>query len=131
MFLNNSVCFIWFYVFCGTVWCHFDMYSKNIHHNYSVLCIKMMLLNCYIFLASPMACRSSWARDRTHTTAVTQAAAVTMPDPWPTAPQENSLECYFSHYYKLYWCYNAKDTLLFTLVLSLEKQAKWQTKMMW
>ena len=33
-----------------------------------------------IILAAPMACGSSQARDRTQTTAVTQATAVTMPD---------------------------------------------------
>ena len=33
------------------------------------------------FLAMPAACGSSWARDQTLTTAVTQAAAVTMLDP--------------------------------------------------
>ena len=33
------------------------------------------------FFAAPMACRSSWARDRTCTTAATQATAVKMPDP--------------------------------------------------
>ena len=33
------------------------------------------------FLAVPMACRSSWAKDQTLATAVTWAAAVTMPDP--------------------------------------------------
>ena len=32
-------------------------------------------------LAEPTACRISWTRDQTQTTAVTQAAAVTMPDP--------------------------------------------------
>lgn len=37
-----------------------------------------------------MACGHSWARDQTHATAQTQAAAVTTPDPESTAPQENS-----------------------------------------
>ena len=35
----------------------------------------------YSFLAMPVACGSSWARDQTHATAVTQAAAVTTLDP--------------------------------------------------
>ena len=33
------------------------------------------------FLATPMACKGSEARDQKHTTAATQAAAVTMLDP--------------------------------------------------
>ena len=33
------------------------------------------------FLAAPAVCGNSQARDQTHATAVTQAAAVTMPDP--------------------------------------------------
>ena len=41
--------------------------------------------------AMPMACRSPWARDRTGTTAVTQATAVTMPDPQLTEPMGNSV----------------------------------------
>ena len=32
-------------------------------------------------LATSMACRSFWARDCTHFTAVTQTSSVTMPDP--------------------------------------------------
>ena len=35
----------------------------------------------FVFLAVPTACGSSWAREPTCTTAVTQVAAVTMPDP--------------------------------------------------
>ena len=42
-----------------------------------------------IFLAAAMACGSCGARDRAHTT---QAAAVTIPDPEPTAPQENYIK---------------------------------------
>ena len=34
-----------------------------------------------IFLAIPVACRSSWVRDRTHATAATQTTTVTMLDP--------------------------------------------------
>ena len=37
----------------------------------------------------PMACRSSQAWTRTRATAVAQAAAVTMPDPYLTVPQED------------------------------------------
>ena len=35
----------------------------------------------FLFLAVAITCESSWARDRTSVTAVTQAAAVTMLDP--------------------------------------------------
>ena len=41
-------------------------------------------LLCFAFgfvLAAPMACGSSWARDRTHATAATQTTAVTMANP--------------------------------------------------
>ena len=41
------------------------------------------------FFAPPTACGSCWARDRT-AKAATQATAVTMPDPYPTAPQRKS-----------------------------------------
>ena len=37
-----------------------------------------------------MACGISLARDQTYATAATQAAAVTMPDPYPES-QENSM----------------------------------------
>ena len=40
------------------------------------------LLN--IFLTMSTACGSAQARDSTHTTAVTQATAVTVPDPLPS-----------------------------------------------
>ena len=43
------------------------------------------------FLATPTACGSSWARDRTRTTAITKSTAVTKPDPQPTEPQGNSI----------------------------------------
>ena len=42
------------------------------------------------FLATPAACRNSWARDPTQVTVATRAAAVTMPDPSPAVPQRNS-----------------------------------------
>ena len=35
----------------------------------------------FFFLDMPMACRSSWAKDRTWATAATKAMAVTVPDP--------------------------------------------------
>ena len=35
----------------------------------------------FFFFAMPMTCENSQARDSTHTTAVTQASAETMPDP--------------------------------------------------
>ena len=38
----------------------------------------------------PAVCGSSWARDLTHTTAVTQAISVTVQDPWPAEPPGNS-----------------------------------------
>ena len=41
----------------------------------------LLLLLLLSFLATLEACRSSWARDQTHTTAVTWATAVTMSDP--------------------------------------------------
>ena len=43
----------------------------------------------FSFLTLPVACGSSHARDRTCATAVTQAAAMTMPDPYLTEPQGN------------------------------------------
>ena len=50
-----------------------------------VFCMLLSLL--LLFFAIPTtACRSSQARDQT------QAAAVTMPDPQPTMPQEDSKE---------------------------------------
>ena len=42
------------------------------------------------FFAMPAAYGSSQARDQTHATAVTQAAAVTMWNPSPDAPPGNS-----------------------------------------
>ena len=51
--------------------------------------IKSLFLS-FVFLAAPAACGISQARDRTHATAVTQAAAVKMPDPYPAVSLENS-----------------------------------------
>lgn len=42
------------------------------------------------FLATSTACASSYATDQMSATAVTPANAVTMLDPEPTLPQENS-----------------------------------------
>ena len=54
-----------------------------------IVCVCVCV--CVIFvLAMPMACGSSWARDWTCATAVTQGIAVRTLDPYPTAPQENS-----------------------------------------
>ena len=46
-----------------------------------------MSLSLFFFLAAPMACGSSQARDRTRATAVTEAATVTTLDPEPTVAQ--------------------------------------------
>ena len=43
----------------------------------------------FTLLAALMVCISSWARDQTHAIAVTQATAVTMPDPLTTRPPVN------------------------------------------
>ena len=53
---------------------------------YFVCFIILFLLKIYptkdfLFLAIPMACKSSWARDRTCVKAVTRVTAVTTPDP--------------------------------------------------
>ena len=53
---------------------------------------EMVSLSFFFFLALPKACRSSQARGRTRATAVTQATAVTTPDPYPTEPPGNSLK---------------------------------------
>ena len=51
------------------------------------VCLRMVLcklglgLLLFVFLATPVACGSSWARDQTHATAVTTATLVTTPDP--------------------------------------------------
>lgn len=48
--------------------------------------------------ATPSACRSFQERDHTHTTGATQATGVTMPDPQPVVPQENSYFAHFKNY---------------------------------
>ena len=45
---------------------------------------KLILFYLFYFLAAPVTCGSSWARDRT------QVTAVTMLDPLPTKPPRNS-----------------------------------------
>lgn len=57
--------------------------QKNVYYvcMCKVFCLPSLDLVCYIFLAMSMERGSSWIRDRTHTTAVTQAVAVTKPDP--------------------------------------------------
>ena len=47
----------------------------------------------FFFLATPMSCVNSWARDRTCTKAATQAAVVAVPDPYPAA--KGAHECHF------------------------------------
>ena len=42
-------------------------------------------------MAAPAARRGSWARNQTHTTAVTRATAVTIPDLYNAEPPGNSL----------------------------------------
>ena len=49
-----------------------------------------MIFIYLFFLAMSIARGPSQARDQTPAAIVTQAAAVTMPDPQPAAPQENS-----------------------------------------
>ena len=44
----------------------------------------------FLFLAGPAACRSFWARDQTHATAVARATTGTMPDPSPAEPPGHS-----------------------------------------
>ena len=50
-----------------------------------------MYVRMSVFLAVPVACGSSWARDQTLATAATQATVVTTPDPYPAATQENTM----------------------------------------
>ena len=45
---------------------------------------------CLFVLAAATAYGHFWARDWTHSSAATWAATVTMLDPYPTVPQENS-----------------------------------------
>lgn len=47
----------------------------------------------------PVVYENSWARNQTHATGATQAAAVTMPDPQLSQPQgpPKTFICYFDH----------------------------------
>lgn len=45
----------------------------------------------FFFLATPTKCENLRGRDQTHTTGVPWAAALTLLDLNPTAPQENSM----------------------------------------
>lgn len=49
-----------------------------------------MTVYLFIYLAALEPCGISWARDQTRAAVGTQATAVTMLDPQPAAPQENS-----------------------------------------
>ena len=62
--------------------------------------MKTFLFYC-IVLATPVACGSAWARDRTGATAATQAAAVTTLKPQPTVPQKNFDENIFTVFINL------------------------------
>ena len=60
---------------------------------------KIYLLKNYLFIyffAAPMACGNPWARNWTHTTAVTWEAAVATLCPQPDVPQGNSYVLYFA-----------------------------------
>ena len=48
---------------------------------FKLVFFKDQLYNTVFFLATPTACVHFWARDQTHTTAATQAAALTTLDP--------------------------------------------------
>ena len=48
-----------------------------------------------IFLATPVVCTSSWARDGTRATAATQATAMTMLDPQPSVHKTTLRDMFF------------------------------------
>ena len=54
--------------------------GKFLHAVGMVKFLKSTLVFIYLFLATPMTCGSSWARDQTLARAATQTATVTMPD---------------------------------------------------
>ena len=56
----------------------------------------LFFLSLFLSLSVLKKTVSSWARDQTHATAATQAASLTMLDPQPTAPQENSKTLLFN-----------------------------------
>ena len=61
-------------------------------HNRSAFKASLSLVEFFFFFfAAPTAWGSSQARDQMCATAATGAAAVTMPDPQPRVPQENSV----------------------------------------
>lgn len=60
----------------------------------TVYCFAWIIVFVFAFFLTSTACGGSLARDRTRptrATAATQAAEVTMPDPYPSAPQGNFL----------------------------------------
>ena len=75
-------------------------------YSWIVICLPTPILKILIliYLAMSMARQSFQAKDRIHTTAVTQAAVVTTPDPQPTAPHENFQKnsFLFREYVRLY-----------------------------
>ena len=59
-------------------------YAKKHERVRSSNCIYLFIylfIHSFIYLAMSVPCRSSQARDKTHTTAATQTTAVTTPDP--------------------------------------------------
>ena len=63
----------------------------------------------FFFFATPTVFGSSWARDQTWATAVTRARAVSVSEPYPAEPQENSpfkLDCLF-FFFLLLTCMNS------------------------
>ena len=74
------------------IWCQdllfldFVFYSTNL----CVFCLFVCFCFWGFFWATPVTCRSSWARNRNHATAVTQATAVTTSDPLPAEPPGKS-----------------------------------------
>ena len=88
-----AICFFKFY---HASWATrlFISRPKSFYHFYIILCVCMYLRMCvtefwgfFLRLATSEAYGSSRARDQTHTTAATWAAAVTTLDPKPAAPQ--------------------------------------------
>ena len=75
--------------------CGFDLHFSNLFFIFLFIFIYLYIYFFIIivsyFLATPEACRSSWARDQTYAIAVTRVTALTMPDPQPTEPPENSM----------------------------------------
>ena len=78
--------FIKYSTICPLVWN--GIYISIISH--PDIAVFSVLYFLFFGCARGMWCGSSWARDQTWTKAVTQATAVTTPDPWPIAPQGNA-----------------------------------------